>query len=73
MSKPTLQCTDKDCKRTSRMHESHKNAHNDILSPGFPNNNMLFNSSSSVPRPRSLNPSATPFYPDNFPSQNNYE
>ena len=58
---------------TSRANVSCKNACNDFWPPGFPNKKLLFNSSSSIPRPHSLNPSAKSFFPENLSSKINYE
>ena len=72
-SKTPLPFTDDDYQDIFLLNESPKNAHNGIVPPGFPNNNIVLNTISGTPRPRSLNLLATPFYPDNFPSQNNDE
>ena len=58
---------------TPRSNVSCKNVCNDIWPPGFPNKKTIFNSTSSIPRPHSLNPSATSFFPENLASQINYE
>ena len=47
-------------------------SYDDIVPPGF-NNNIIINPVSGTPRPRSPNPSAMSFYPENFLSQCDYE
>ena len=51
---------------TSVHNESCENAHKDIVPTGFPDKNIKFNSDLNARMPHTLNPSAIPFYPQNY-------